>query len=347
VDLANTTIRAPVDGVVISRSVDVGQTVAASLQAPKLFVIANNLSEMQVETRIDEADIGRIHPGLPVTFTVDAFPDRTFDGRVAQVRLEPIIDQNVVTYTTVIRTRNPELRLRPGMTANVAVMVASRDSVLKVPNMALRFRPAEGAGARGGGAGGGRMAGGAGAMGSGTAAASTRESMGGSAGAAAGTGRGGARGVTGRPGGGGAAWTGRGGPSAGGAPGGGAWTGRGGAGDPAGGGRGAWAGRGGAGMRGGAASDPGGGTMPDLDRAMVESANEAIGVLKPGRVYVLRDGKPTPIMVMTGLTDGVATEIHSGDLKPGDQVITALEQSTRGPQLQPPPGMGGRPGGRR
>ncbi|MFI5372802.1 MAG: efflux RND transporter periplasmic adaptor subunit, partial [Candidatus Eisenbacteria bacterium] len=131
VDFANTTIRAPIDGVVISRAIDVGQTVAASLQAPKLFVIANNLTEMQVETKIDEADIGRIHPGLPVSFTVDAFPDRTFDGRVAQVRLEPIVDQNVVTYTTVIRTRNPQLRLRPGMTANVSVMVASRDSVLK------------------------------------------------------------------------------------------------------------------------------------------------------------------------------------------------------------------------
>ncbi len=109
VDLANTTIRAPVNGVVIDRSVDVGQTVAASLQAPKLFVIANDLSQMQVETRIDEADIGQIRSGLLVRFSVDAFPDVTFQGRVAQVRLEPIVDQGVVTYTTVIRTDNPDL----------------------------------------------------------------------------------------------------------------------------------------------------------------------------------------------------------------------------------------------
>lgn len=141
VDLANTTIRSPIDGVVISRDVELGQTVAASLQAPKLFVIANDLAQMQVETRIDEADIGAVHPGLPVTFTVDAFPDENFSGTVAQVRLEPITEQNVVTYTTVIRTANPALRLKPGMTANVSVEVARRDEALKVPNAALRFRP--------------------------------------------------------------------------------------------------------------------------------------------------------------------------------------------------------------
>ena len=113
VDLANTTIRAPIDGVVIARSVDLGQTVAASLQAPKLFVIANDLSQMQVETRIDEADIGLIHPGLTVRFTVDAFPDDTFQGRVSQVRLEPVVEQGVVTYTTRHPHREPELKLRP------------------------------------------------------------------------------------------------------------------------------------------------------------------------------------------------------------------------------------------
>ena len=104
VDLEHTTIRAPIDGVVISRSVDLGQTVAASLQAPQLFVIANDLTQMQVETRIDEADIGQIRAGLPVSFTVDAFPDRDFEGQVSQVRLEPIDQQGVVTYTTVILT---------------------------------------------------------------------------------------------------------------------------------------------------------------------------------------------------------------------------------------------------
>jgi HlyD family secretion protein len=147
VDLANTTIRAPIDGVVISRSVNPGQTVAASLQAPQLFIIANDLTRMQVETRIDEADIGRIHPGLRASFTVDAFPEARFQGEVSQVRLEPIIEQNVVTYTTVIRTSNPELKLRPGMTANVTIHVDRRDDVLRVSNAALRFVPAAGRGA--------------------------------------------------------------------------------------------------------------------------------------------------------------------------------------------------------
>ena len=141
VDVAHATIRSPIDGVVISRSIDLGQTVAASLQAPKLFVIANDLSRMQVESRIDEADIGRLKPGLPVSFTVDAFPDRTFEGKVEQVRLEPIVDQAVVTYTTVIQTANPDLMLRPGMTANVSVEVERRDDVVRIPNAALRFRP--------------------------------------------------------------------------------------------------------------------------------------------------------------------------------------------------------------
>jgi HlyD family secretion protein len=141
VDLDHTVIRAPIDGVVIARSIDLGQTVAASLQAPQLFVIANDLARMQVETRIDEADIGRILPGLPVTFSVDAYPDMTFEGQVAQVRLEPIVEQGVVTYTTVILTGNPGLRLKPGMTANVAVLAAKREDVVKVPSAALRFRP--------------------------------------------------------------------------------------------------------------------------------------------------------------------------------------------------------------
>jgi HlyD family secretion protein len=156
VDLANTTIRAPIDGVVIARSIDLGQTVAASLQAPTLFVIANDLAQMQVETRIDEADIGSIRRGLPVTFTVDAFPDAEFRGEVDQVRLEPIVEQGVVTYTTVIRTGNPELKLRPGMTANVTILVEKRDDVLRTPNAALRFRPPaneRGAGERGATAG--------------------------------------------------------------------------------------------------------------------------------------------------------------------------------------------------
>jgi HlyD family secretion protein len=141
VDLGHTTIRSPIDGVVIARTIDLGQTVAASPQSPRLFVIARSLANMRVETRIEEADIGLIRPGLPVTFTVDAYPDLTLHGQVEQVRLEPIVEQGVVTYTTVIATENPDLKLRPGMTANVAVLIARRENALKVPNAALRFRP--------------------------------------------------------------------------------------------------------------------------------------------------------------------------------------------------------------
>jgi HlyD family secretion protein len=142
VDLDHTTIRAPVDGVVVSRQVDVGQTVAASLQAPVLFTIAQDLTKMQVETSVDEADIGRIHLDGPATFTVDAFPGDTFSGRVVQIRKAAQIVQNVVTYTVVVAVGNPEGRLLPGMTANVKVVVAEKPNVLKVPNAALRFRPA-------------------------------------------------------------------------------------------------------------------------------------------------------------------------------------------------------------
>src|SRR5438309_2148738 len=142
VDLDHTTIRAPVDGVVVSRQVDVGQTVAASLQAPVLFTIAQDLTKMQVETSVDEADIGRIKLDDQATFTVDAFPGDTFVGRVTQIRKAAQVVQNVVTYTVVVALANPAGRLLPGMTANVKLVVAEKPSVLKVPNAALRFRPA-------------------------------------------------------------------------------------------------------------------------------------------------------------------------------------------------------------
>lgn len=148
VDLEHTTIRSPISGVVLARTIVLGQTVAAGFQAPGLFVIARDLAQMLVETRIDEADIGRIHPGLPATFTVDAYPDMSFHGQVQQVRLEPNAGQGVVSYTTVITTENPDLKLRPGMTANVSVQVARREDALRVPNAALRFRPEEEAGAK-------------------------------------------------------------------------------------------------------------------------------------------------------------------------------------------------------
>ncbi|OGA13613.1 MAG: hypothetical protein A3H32_09115 [Betaproteobacteria bacterium RIFCSPLOWO2_02_FULL_63_19] len=142
IDLDRTYIRAPVAGTVISRNVDAGQTVAASLQAPTLFTIAKDLSAMQVDTSVDEADVGRLRVGQQATFTVDAFPRRNFNGSIVQIRKAPTIVQNVVTYTVVISAENPDRSLLPGMTANVRIVVDQRESVLKVPNAALRFRPA-------------------------------------------------------------------------------------------------------------------------------------------------------------------------------------------------------------
>jgi HlyD family secretion protein len=141
VDLDHTTILAPVDGVVVSRQVDVGQTVAASLQAPVLFTIAQDLTKMQVETSVDEADIGRLKVDDRANFTVDAFPGETFSGTVTQIRKAPQIVQNVVTYTVIVGVENPSGKLMPGMTANVKLVVAQKANALKVPNAALRFRP--------------------------------------------------------------------------------------------------------------------------------------------------------------------------------------------------------------
>jgi HlyD family secretion protein len=283
VDLDNTVIRAPIDGVVIARSIDLGQTVAASLQAPKLFVIANDLAQMQVETRIDEADIGRIRPGLPVTFTVDAYPDVEFQGEVSQVRLEPIVEQGVVTYTTIIKTGNPGMRLKPGMTANVSVEIARREDVLKVPSAALRFRPPlrDGRGTamastQGGPQGGPRRSGrasGAVSAVADTAAPGGRERQ---AGMRAGERR--------------------------------------------------WAGRG-SGPRG-------------MARGEGAVAPEAVS-MKPGAVYVLKHGKLERTPVMTGLTDGTSFEVQSDRLNVGDLVVVGTETVSRGPNMQPPPGMGG------
>jgi len=143
VNLKYATIRAPIDGVVISRNVDVGQTVAASFQAPTLFVIANDLTKMQVMANIDEADIGKIQVGQDVTFNVDAYPEQQFRGKVAQVRLQPNVIQNVVNYSVVIDVPNPDLKLMPGMTATITVLVDKREDVLKLPNLALRFQPSQ------------------------------------------------------------------------------------------------------------------------------------------------------------------------------------------------------------
>jgi HlyD family secretion protein len=141
VSLQYTNIVSPIDGVVISRNVDVGQTVAASLQAPILFLIANDLSKIQVEATIGEVDIGKVKVGQEVSFYVDAYPDEKFSGRIGQVRLQPITQQNVVSYEVIIDVVNEENKLLPGMTANISIIVDTRSDVLKVPNMALRYQP--------------------------------------------------------------------------------------------------------------------------------------------------------------------------------------------------------------
>jgi len=141
VDLSHTIITTPIDGVVISRNVDIGQTVAASFQAPVLFVIANDLAEMRVNASVDEADVGRVREGQEVTFRVDAFPETSFEGRVEQVRLNPTTVSNVVTYNAIVAVDNRDLALRPGMTATVSVIVRKAEGALRVPAAALRFRP--------------------------------------------------------------------------------------------------------------------------------------------------------------------------------------------------------------
>ncbi|HEY8459348.1 MAG TPA: efflux RND transporter periplasmic adaptor subunit, partial [Blastocatellia bacterium] len=141
VNLSYTTITSPIDGIVVARSVDKGQTVAASLQAPTLFTIANDLTQMQVIANIDQADIGVINQTNRVSFTVDAFPGHNFTGKINQIRLSPQNVQNVITYNVVIDVQNPDLKLKPGMTANLTITIAERQDALKLPNAALRFRP--------------------------------------------------------------------------------------------------------------------------------------------------------------------------------------------------------------
>jgi len=136
-------ILSPVDGIVVSRNVDVGQTVAASFQTPTLFNIAQDLTKMQIDSNVAEADIGKIQVGQPVEFTVDAYPDSPFQGRVSEIRNAPINVQNVVTYDVVVKVDNPELKLKPGMTANLSIIVSSKKDVLRISNTALRFRPSE------------------------------------------------------------------------------------------------------------------------------------------------------------------------------------------------------------
>ena len=145
VDLSRTTIYAPIDGMILTRKIEVGQTVAASLNSPTLFVIANDLAKMRIEAAVSEADVGGVTEGQTVNFTVDAFPARKFRGTIEQVRFAATTNQNVVTYTTVVEVNNADLKLRPGMTANATIIISEKKGVLRIPNAALRFRPPTGA----------------------------------------------------------------------------------------------------------------------------------------------------------------------------------------------------------
>src|SRR5437867_3990440 len=241
-DLDRNTIRAPVQGVVVSRQVDVGQTVAASLQAPVLFTIAQDLTKMQVETSVDEADIGRIKLDDRATFTVDAFPGETFEGTVTQIRKAGQIVQNVVTYTVVVAVDNPAGKLLPGMTANVKLVVAEKPSVLKVPNAALRFRPPGAEAAAPSGSPGGPVAGGA--------APSKKKNA----------------------------------------------------------------------------------DRPAKDPKLSEDHAKKLA----GRVWILGpDGKPAPVRLALGLSDGSFTEVLRGDLKEGQEVIVGLAGSVGGGAKKP------------
>src|SRR5882724_508876 len=152
--LGYTKIYSPIDGVVVARQYDLGQTVAASFQAPTLFTIAQDLTKMQVQADVDESDIGRVQIGEPVHFSVDAFPDRVFQAKVSQIRLNATVNQNVVTYPVIVSVDNAEEKLRPSMTANITIDVATDHNVLRVPNAALRFKPAPSESGRGSGSSG-------------------------------------------------------------------------------------------------------------------------------------------------------------------------------------------------
>jgi len=226
-NLEYATIRSPVNGIVISRSVDVGQTVAASFQTPTLFSIAEDLTKMQVDTNVDESDIARAALGQTVTFTVDAWPEKTFTGEVAQVRNAPIVTQNVVTYNVVVRVDNRELFLKPGMTANVSIEVKKFSDVIKIPNAALRYRP--------------------------TAKGTEAESAGGRR------------------------------------------------------------------QRNGKGKEEAGGQ----------------------RVYLLgKDGKPAPVRIKSGVSNGTFTVLEEGNLKEGDLLVTGETQGKRAAGDAAPPGMG-------
>jgi HlyD family secretion protein len=351
VNLEHAIITAPVDGIVTQRNVDVGQTVASSLQAPTLFVIAADLTKMQVSANIDEADIGRIRPGQHATFRVDAYPTDTFEGTVSQIRLQPIVVQNVTTYATIIDVANPDLRLKPGMTTNLRIEVARKAGVLRVPNAAVRFRPsadiftalnqavppdvaATGRGGRGGGGRGQNAQGGRRGRG-GNAADDGQIAQGGGR-------RGGNE--DGRVGG-----TNRGGRGANGGAAGQFAQGRGGRAGGGGGGRG---GRGGRGRQQ---------TAPESQPSLAQGATTIDALFAPlppvesrGRIWLFADRQLKPVDVRLGITDGTFTELLDANLLDTNaQVVTGMTgvgarpQAAAGAAGNPfQQGRGGRGGGR-
>lgn len=296
INLRYATITSPIDGTVLSRAVEMGQTVAASFNSPTLFTIAGDLREMEVKAAVDEADIGKVSAGQRATFTVDAFPEAVFHGTVQQVRLEPKVDQNVVTYDVVIRVPNPDKKLMPGMTANLTISVDGRQDVLLVPAAALRFRPPREGGTQSKESGApsrdGRDAGGEGD------GRRVREN-GGESTRQGGQERSRERNAAADSG-----------------------TGDRASGDSA------------------LAEDPraGGGEVRGRGRSRAPGATGSEDRGR-GRVYLLVDGKPSPVRVKTGLSDGSRTEVE-GDLKPGANVITGLEGAGPGAA-----GQGARPFG--
>jgi HlyD family secretion protein len=328
INLKYASIRAPVDGIVVARNVDVGQTVAASFSAPTIFVIANDLKKMQLEANIDEADIGMIKVDQRVTFTVNAYPDEVFEGVVSQVRLEPVTVQDVVNYVIIVAVANPGEKLMPGMTATLSVQVQERDNVLKVSNMAFRFKPSEKA------LGKGKLTGMTGRAGT-TAALGERGTQAASGGPSGGA-QGGSQGRTavvsgGQPAGGashGAGGMGRGMQTAGGTQGGAPGT------QPRRGQRGMATGAQGVGSRQGMGTG-----AQSVGSQQGPLSNDTKVIWK-----VTKEGKLVPVMVKMGVTDGSFTEVSSPELVEGDAIAVGysnpkLNQSTQG-------GRGGPAGGR-
>ncbi|MGY4517041.1 efflux RND transporter periplasmic adaptor subunit [Lysobacter sp. HA18] len=335
-NLGRTEIHSPVDGVVLTRSIEPGQTVAASLQAPELFKLAEDLSKMKIELAVDEADIGQVAPGMRATFTVDAYPDRRFVGEVSQVRLSATTTNNVVTYPVVIQVDNRDGKLLPGMTANAEIEVSSRDNVLRVPNAALRYKPTDeeaaamqggtqGGAAQGAGAGGGRMgmtddiqklatslnlnAQQKAAFDAAVEQMRQRQQARMAQAQAQGGAAGGSRLFGGGPGGGG-------GRTGGGAPGGAS-----GGGDPA--------------MRQRMAermTQQFSSFRVTLDANQQQAWDRGIDQLLAARrapLYLLVNGAPKMTMARLGASDGSYTEVSGGGIKEGDAVITGAERKTK------------------